>query len=91
MKDRLNPQLLFMVFKYSVYLLLTINLYHFFSEENGAFALTFADGYTLSNIFIDYNATIDTVSWLLLLYLFELNLLDWNAETNDKNEQQQGA
>lgn len=72
MKEQINQQLLFMVFKYAIYLLLTINLYHFFSDEYGAFALTFAGGYTLSNFFVGYNATIDTLSWLLLLYLFEL-------------------
>lgn len=72
MKDRLNPKLLYLAFKYGIYLLLTINLYHFFSDEHGAFALTFADGYTLKNIFVGYNATIDTLAWLILLYLFEL-------------------
>ncbi len=71
-KDRINPHTLYLVFKYSIYLLLTMNLYHFFSDEHGAFALTFADGYTLKNIFVGYNATIDTLAWLLLLYLFEL-------------------
>lgn len=61
-----------MCFKYTIYLLLTMDIYHFFVDEYSAFALTFADGYTLPNFLTGYNATIDTVAWVVLLYLFEL-------------------
>tara|TARA_R110002096_G_scaffold416576_3_gene619604 strand:+ start:47432 stop:48235 length:804 start_codon:yes stop_codon:yes gene_type:complete len=61
-----------MCFKYTIYLLLTMDIYHFFVDEYSAFALTFADGYTLTNFLTGYNATIDTVAWVVLLYLFEL-------------------
>lgn len=63
---------LFQLFKYSVYALLTFNIYVFWSEEVLAAAMLYPDGITLAEIIGSFPATIDTAAWVLLLLMFEL-------------------
>jgi hypothetical protein len=63
---------IFQIFKYSVYVLLALDVYWFFAEEWAASAYRFSDGLALSDIIEGYAATIDTVAWVILLLMFEL-------------------
>ncbi len=63
---------IFQLFKYSVYALLTLNVYLFFAEEWAASAHRYADGIILSEIIEGFAATIDTAAWVVLLLMFEL-------------------
>jgi hypothetical protein len=63
---------IFQLFKYSVYALLTLNIYLFFVIEWAASPHRFADGIVLFDIIEAYVATIDTVAWVILLLMFEL-------------------
>jgi len=63
---------IFQLFKYSVYALLTLNIYLFFDEEWAASAYRFADGIILSDIIQGFAASIDTAAWVILLLMFEL-------------------
>ena len=69
---RLNSQLAFQLFKYTVYCLLAMNVYHFFVEDYAASDQTFANGIALGQIIEAFTATIDTAAWVILLLLFEL-------------------
>lgn len=62
----------FQLFKYSVYALLTLNIYLFFSEEWAASAYRFSNGIDLSDIIEGFAASIDTAAWVVLLLMFEL-------------------
>ena len=62
---------LYKVFKYSVYALLTLNIFLFFQEESLAIQQAFSQGIDLGDIIQGYAATIDTAAWVLLLLLFE--------------------
>lgn len=62
---------MYKVFKYSVYGLLMLNIFLFFQEESLAIQQTFSQGIDLGNIIQGYAATIDTAAWVLLLLLFE--------------------
>ncbi len=63
---------IFQLFKYSVYALLTLNIYLFFVEEWAASPHRFADGLAITDIIEAYAATIDTAAWVILLLMFEL-------------------
>lgn len=63
---------LFQLFKYTVYSLLTINVYLFWNEESAAAALQFTNGIAFGDIIEAYAATIDTAAWVVLLLMFEL-------------------
>ncbi len=63
---------IFQLFKYSVYALLTLNIYLFFVEEWAASPHRFADGLAISEIIEAFAATIDTAAWVILLLMFEL-------------------
>ena len=65
-------QLIFRLFKYTVYALLTYNIYLFFQEEWLATEQTFSQGITFSDLISGFAATIDTAAWVVLLLLFEL-------------------
>jgi hypothetical protein len=69
---------IFQLFKYSVYALLTLNIYLFFVIEWAASPHRFADGIIPSDIIQGFAATIDTAAWVILLLMFELEtyLLD---------------
>ncbi len=63
---------IFQLFKYSVYALLTINVYLFFAEEWAAAAHRFSNGIILVDIIEGFAASIDTAAWVVLLLMFEL-------------------
>ncbi|MDN3639811.1 hypothetical protein QWY82_13480 [Simiduia curdlanivorans] len=63
---------LFQVFKYAIYSLLVVNLYFFFQENTAAIAHTFSGGVPIFQLGEAYSDSIDTLSWVLLLLLFEL-------------------
>lgn len=62
----------FQIFKYSVYGLLCINLALFFQEDYLASTYTFAEGVSFGVLIEAFAATIDTASWIILLFIFEL-------------------
>jgi len=70
-KQTLGP-LLFRLFKYSIYCLLAYNIWLFFLEDFAASNETFTTGVTWRNVVEAYSATIDTLAWVILLLLFEL-------------------
>ncbi len=63
---------LFQFFKYTVYALLTVNIYLFFAEEWAAAAHRFTDGVAFGAIIEGFAASIDTTAWVVLLLMFEL-------------------
>jgi len=67
-----NAYRAYQLFKYSVYALLTLNIYLFFAEEWAASAHRFANGMQLADIIEGFAATIDTAAWVVLLLMFEL-------------------
>ena len=62
----------FQVFKYTVYLFLAMNIYWFFAEEFSAAQLQFVGGVGLKDLIEAYAATVDTLAWVILLLMFEL-------------------
>lgn len=68
----INGRVLYQLFKYSLYILLTINAFVFFSEELPATRLEFPHGVAAGDFFTAYAATIDTAAWVILLLMFEL-------------------
>lgn len=76
----INRNLLYQLFKYTVYALLTLNVFVFFFEEHAAAKLQFADGVGLLDIIEAYSATIDTFAWVILLLMFELETWVLNDE-----------
>jgi hypothetical protein len=68
----LNPENIFRLFKYSIYLLLTYNAFLFFGEDLAASAETFGENISWRNVIEAYSATFDTAAWVVLLLLFEL-------------------
>ncbi len=67
-----KPDRLFLVFKYTVFVLLTINLFFFWRENALAAPHLYAGGVDWHNLLEAYSDTIDTLAWLVLLWLFEL-------------------
>jgi len=63
---------LYQLFKYTVYGLLTLNVYLFFDEESKAAALQFAGGIAPGQLIEAFASTIDTAAWVVLLLVFEL-------------------
>ena len=68
----LNSSRLFQLFKYTVYAFLAMNVYWFFAEEYAAAPLRYPDGVGLADLMEAYAATIDTLAWVILLLMFEL-------------------
>ena len=68
----ISSRALFQFFKYTVYVLLAMNIYWFFDEETAAAALQFSDGIAGADIIDAFSATIDTAAWVVLLQMFEL-------------------
>jgi hypothetical protein len=62
----------FQIFKYAVFGLLALNAGQFFLEDYAAIRPLFGGGLQWSQIIEGYAATIDTVAWLILLLMFEL-------------------
>jgi len=71
-KQIFTQEVVFQIFKYSIYLLLAFDIYHFFVEDFAASTQTFAKGVSPSQVIEAFTATIDTAAWLILLLLFEL-------------------
>lgn len=69
---KLHPHTIFRAFKYTIYCLLALNIYLFFSEEYLASIEVFGDSLTLGNLTEAFSATIDTAAWVVLLLIFEL-------------------
>jgi hypothetical protein len=69
---KINGRVLYQFFKYSIYSLLTINLFVFFGEEWLAAPLEYPHGISGAEIFKAFAATIDTAAWVILLLMFEL-------------------
>lgn len=68
----LDRDKLFPLFKYTIYALLTLNVYLFFAEEWAASAYRFEDGIAFADIIEGFAASIDTAAWVVLLLMFEL-------------------
>ena len=62
----------FQIFKYAVFGLLTLNAGQFFLQDYVATRHLFSGDLQWSQIIEGYAATIDTVAWLILLLMFEL-------------------
>ena len=62
----------FQFFKYTIYVLLTINVYLFFQSEFAASAHQFRNGIAPGDLIEAFAATIDTGAWVVLLLMFEL-------------------
>ena len=62
----------FQIFKYTVYLLILLNVIQFFREDFLAAEHTFRNGISWSQISDAYATTIDSAAWLILLLIFEL-------------------
>jgi hypothetical protein len=69
---KINGRVLYQLFKYSIYTLLTINVFVFFGEEWQAARLEYPQGVPGGEVFKAYAATIDTAAWVVLLLMFEL-------------------
>jgi hypothetical protein len=67
-----NSNRLYQFFKYVVYALLTVNIFVFYADESAAAPLQFPDGVNLGNVREAFSASIDTVAWVILLLMFEL-------------------
>lgn len=67
-----NRHTLYQVFKYALYIFLSMNVYWFFAEEYRANFLLYPDGVRLGDLYDAYAATIDTAAWVVLLLVFEL-------------------
>lgn len=63
---------IFSLFKYTIYALLTLNVYLFFAEEWAASVHRFADGIAFTEVIEGFAASIDTAAWVVLLLVFEL-------------------
>ena len=69
---KIKGKALYQLFKYSIYGLLTINIFWFLGEEFLATRLEFPDGVAPRDFFKAYAATVDTAAWVILLLMFEL-------------------
>ncbi len=64
--------IIYQFFKYSIYAFLCYNMYVFFEGEHSAGAQTFRNGIALGDIILAYSASIDSLAWIMLLFIFEL-------------------
>jgi hypothetical protein len=62
----------YQAFKYTIYALLTLNIYLFFAEEIAASEHQFRNGVAPGDLIEAFAATIDTAAWVILLLMFEL-------------------
>lgn len=68
----LTPHRVFQAFKYTIYFLLALNIIFWFREDLAASAETFQGAITWANMVEAFSSTVDTVAWVVLLALFEL-------------------
>jgi hypothetical protein len=59
-------------FKYAMYALLLINTFYFFEINSAAEQATFKSGVSLSDFIVAYADAIDSLAWVALLLLFEI-------------------
>lgn len=64
--------LAFRIFKYTIYCLLALNIWLFFLDDYEASRAVFREGVDWRNIVEAFSATFDTLAWVILLLLFEL-------------------
>jgi len=64
--------LIYQVFKYTIYAFLCYNMFVFFTDELAASAQTFRNGIALGDIILAFSASIDSLAWIVLLLVFEL-------------------
>lgn len=69
---KITPDLLYRIFKYAIYCFLISNIFFFFQEESRDSIELYGTWLPLANIIDAYSATIDTLAWVILLILFEL-------------------
>jgi hypothetical protein len=69
---RYSRKVLFQLFKYAVYTLLTLNIFIFWREEFLAALLQFQGDVPWFDMIEAYASTIDTAAWVFLLLMFEL-------------------
>lgn len=67
-----QPYFWYRIFKYSIYSLLAYDGWLFFLADLAASEQIFSDGVTWRNLVEAYSATIDTLFWVILLLMFEL-------------------
>ena len=68
----LHPHLVYTLFKYTIYVLIGVDVVVFFQEDLAASAATFGSSIEWSHLVEAFTASIDTAAWLVLLLLFEL-------------------
>ena len=68
----INGRVAYQLFKYSVYVLLTINVFVFLSEELAAVRLEHPGGVEPGDFLKAFASSIDTAAWVVLLLMFEL-------------------
>ena len=71
-QGKLNVARIFQFLKYFLYILLASNIYSFYLQDSLASVQTFPQGVALGDVIEAYSASIDTVSWVILLLMFEL-------------------
>jgi len=68
----LHPHRVFKLFKYTIYVLLAIDVWWFFQEDLAASVEVFNGAVNWQNVVEAFTASIDAFSWVILLLLFEL-------------------
>ena len=68
----INRERVFMFFKYTVYVLLTIQIFVWYQVDVAASQVRFQDGVGFRTLYEAYSNTVDTAAWVVLLLLFEL-------------------
>ena len=81
----ISMQTLYKIFKYTVYVSLTLNIFLFFQEESLATQQTFSQGIGVDDIIQGFAATIDTAAWVFLLIIFELTTSIFSIHTMSKS------
>lgn len=66
-----RPQL-YLLFKFSIYLLVTINAIEFINSDIKAAAATLGDEFSWKELHSVFSASIDSIAWLVLLVVYEL-------------------
>lgn len=62
----------YQLFKYTIYLLLSNNVYLFLRDDLISSSIMFSSGLSLKNVIVGFSNSIDTASWVILLIIFEL-------------------
>lgn len=68
----LTPHRIYQFFKYTIYFLLALDILFWFQEDLAASAEVFGGEVTWGNLVEAFASTVDTVAWVVLLALFEL-------------------